>query len=179
MGTLYFVRHGESIWNVDKRVCGSIDVPLTQRGRDMARETGDEIKRRGLKIDRIISSPLKRAFETATIISSVIGVKVEEDPRISEQAFGKWEGKILIGDMGFVEAKKSFAISYEGGESMLKTAHRVYSLLDQIKEDRDNNYLIVAHNGIARFVQSYFFDMTNDEFAAHQVPNCSITEYEI
>ena len=104
---------------------------------------------------------------------------VEVDPRITEQAFGKWEGKILIGDMGFVEAKKSFAISYEGGESMLKTAHRVYSLLDQIKEDRDNKYLIVAHNGIARFVQSYFFDMTNDEFAAHQVPNCSVTEYEI
>ena len=43
MGRLYFVRHGESEWNVLGRICGSTDIPLTDRGREMARETGRKI----------------------------------------------------------------------------------------------------------------------------------------
>ena len=62
---------------------------------------------------------------------------------------------------------------------MLKTAQRVYNLLDEIKEDKDNTYLLVAHNGIYRMVQSYFTDMTNEEFASQKMPNCSVKVYEI
>lgn len=179
MGIIYFVRHGESLWNVEKRICGSIDIPLTDRGRAMAKETGEIIKKQGLVIHRVLSSPLSRARETAEIISSIIGIRVEVEPRLTEQNFGEWEGRKDFNKDEFVNAKKSFALSYNGGESMMKTAQRVYNLLDEIKEDASRNYLLVAHNGISRFIQSYFFDMTNDEFASFCVPNCSITEYII
>ena len=48
----------------------------------------------------------------------------------------------------------------------------------RLKADSDKTYILVAHNGIARIVCSYFKDMTNDEFAAYGVANCSITEFE-
>ena len=162
MGRLYFVRHGESEWNVLGRICGSTDIPLTDRGREMARETGRKIVEEGLKIDKIISSPLSRSYETASIIASFLGLEVKKDDRRKEQNFGVWEGKSPIANPEFQAAKRVFCSSYGGGESMLKTAQRVYNLLDEIKEDKDNTYLLVSHNGIYRMVQSYFTDMTNE-----------------
>ncbi len=59
---------------------------------------------------------------------------------------------------------------------MLKVAHRIYGLLDEPAKD-DKTYLPVPHNGIARMINSYFFDMTNKEFAQHGIDNCEISEY--
>ena len=73
----------------------------------------------------------------------------------------------------------SFACSYETGESMLRLAQRIYNLLDEIKSQSDKKtYILVAHNGIARVVQSYFHDMTNEEFAAYGIKNCEIKRYD-
>ena len=82
MGKLYFVRHGESEWNTVGRICGATDIPLTDRGREMAKETAARIIEEGIKIDKIISSPLSRAYETAKIIGEVLGVDVKKDDRI-------------------------------------------------------------------------------------------------
>ena len=61
---------------------------------------------------------------------------------------------------------------------MLQMAQRIYNLLDDIKNDpEDKTYLLVAHNGIARIVQSYFCDMTNEEFAAFGIDNCAVLEF--
>ena len=69
--------------------------------------------------------------------------------------------------------------SYETGESMLRLAQRIYNLLDEIKSQSDKKtYILVAHNGIARVVQSYFHDMTNEEFAAYGIKNCEIKRYD-
>ena len=70
-----------------------------------------------------------------------------------------------------------FADRYGGGESMLQLAQRIYNLLDELKADTDKTYLLVAHNGIARVVQSYFYDMTNEEYAAAGIRNCELVEY--
>ncbi len=71
---------------------------------------------------------------------------------------------------GFQKAKEFFACSHEGGESTLRLAQRIYNLLDEIKQSPiRRTYILVAHNGIARVVQSYFTDMTNEEYAAFGV----------
>ena len=59
---------------------------------------------------------------------------------------------------------------------MLKLAQRIYNLLDEIKDD-DKVYMLVAHNGIARVVKSYFTDMTNEEYGAFGVQNSTLTEF--
>ena len=67
----------------------------------------------------------------------------------------------------------------KAGESMLRLAQRIYNLLDEIKDKSDEKtYILVAHNGIARVVQSYFHDMTNEEFAAYGIQNCEIKRYD-
>ena len=95
-----------------------------------------------------------------------------------EQNFGKWESTPRDG-ADFKKEKQSFACRYEGGESMLQLAQRIYNLLDDIKaESGQKTYILVAHNGIARMIQSYFTDMTNEEYAAYGVKNCQVVRYD-
>lgn len=60
---------------------------------------------------------------------------------------------------------------------MMKAGQRVYNLLDDLKKEPDKTYLLVAHNGIARIVESYFQDMSNQEFAAFGIQNAEVKEY--
>lgn len=98
------------------------------------------------------------------------------ESRLKEQNFGKYEGTARNG-IEFQKDKQNFINHFEGGESMLKLAQRVYNLLDEIKQD-DKTYLLVAHNGISRVIKSYFEDMTNEEYAAYGIKNCEIIEFE-
>ena len=109
MHKLYFVRHGQSQWNVENKICGATDIPLTDEGRAQARMTAENIIAQKIKADRILYSPLSRAKETALIISEMTGLPAEEEPRLFEQNFGKYEGTARNGEE-FKEAKKQFFI---------------------------------------------------------------------
>ena len=178
MGYFYFVRHGESLWNVENKICGATDIALTERGHMQAIETGRRFLEQHIKADEILYSPLKRAAETARHISEVTGIPARVEPRLTEQNFGKWEGTPRDGE-AFKKAKEAFASRYENGESMLQLAQRIYNLLDDIKAESDTKtYILVAHNGLSRMIQSYFTDMTNAEFAEFGVKNCEIKRYD-
>ena len=178
MKSIYFVRHGQTIWNVENKICGATDIALTEYGHHQAIETGRKILEEGIRADEILYSPLMRAADTARHISEITGIPARVEPRLTEQNFGKWEGTPRDG-ADFKEAKAKFACSYEGGESMLRLAQRIYNLLDDIqKESEDKTYILVAHNGIARVVQSYFHDMTNEEYAAWGIKNCAVMRYD-
>ena len=178
MGHFYFVRHGQTVWNVENKICGATDSPLTEHGRAQAWETGQAILDQKLQADEILYSPLSRAADTAKIISKMTGIPCRMEPRLMEQNFGKWESTPRNGE-DFKKAKQSFACRYEGGESMLQLAQRIYNLLDDIKaESGQKTYILVAHNGIARMIQSYFTDMTNEEYAAYGVKNCQVVRYD-
>ena len=153
MGHFYFVRHGQTIWNVENKICGATDIALTEFGHQQAIETGRKILAEGIKADEILYSPLIRAADTARHISEITGILARVEPRLTEQRFGKWEATARNGE-AFKKAKECFACSHEGGEST------------------------VAHNGIARVVQSYFYDMTNEEYAAFGVKNCAVVRYD-
>ena len=155
MHKLYFTRHGETVWNVENKICGMTDSPLTERGRAQARALGQKVKAGGYAIDEILYSPLSRAADTAKAIVDATGIPARCEPRLREQCFGR----------------------YDGGESMLQLAQRIYNLLDELRDQPDKTYLLVAHNGIARVVESYFHDMTNEEYALAGIRNCELVEY--
>ena len=178
MGQVYFTRHGQTFWNVENKICGATDIGLTELGHKQAEELGQKILKEGIKIDEILYSPLSRAADTAKHIGKVTGIPMREEIRLKEQNFGKWESTPRNG-VDFKLAKQSFVCSYEGGESMLRLAQRIYNLLDDIKAESDKKtYILVAHNGIARVIQSYFTDMTNEEFAGYGVKNCEVVRYD-
>ena len=121
MGHFYFVRHGQTVWNVENKICGCTDSPLTEYGRDQARETGRKILAEGIQADEILCSPLSRAKDTAQLISQMTGIPCRVEPRLIEQNFGKWESTPRDGE-DFKKAKEFFACSHEGGESTLRLA---------------------------------------------------------
>ena len=176
MSYVYFVRHGQTIWNVENKICGATDIALTDLGHQQAIDTGKKILEQGIKADEILYSPLVRAKDTAIHISEITGIPAREEIRLKEQNFGKYESTPRHG-AEFEEAKKQFACRYEGGESMLHLAQRIYNLLDEIKAS-DKIYILVAHNGISRVIQSYFYEMTNEEYATFGVKNCAVIRYE-
>ena len=176
MKELYFVRHGESLWNAEDKICGATDVPLTEKGHEQAVETGRVILASGIHADMILYSPLKRAADTARHIADITGIQAEMEPRLIEQNFGIWEGTSPRKSEAFQRAKQNFVCSYGSGESMFRVAQRIYDLLDDLKADK-NTYILVAHNGVARFIKSYFQDMNNAEFAAFGVKNCEVCSF--
>ena len=175
MGHLYFARHGQTVWNVENKICGATDIELTELGHQQAEELGQAILEQGIQIDEILYSPLIRAKGTARHVSEVTGIPMREEMRLKEQNFGKYESTPRDG-AEFREAKKQFVNCYEGGESMLHLAQRIYNLLDEVAVS-DKTYILVAHNGIARVVQSYFYEMTNEEYALAGIRNCELVEY--
>ena len=177
MAHLYFTRHGQTFWNVENKICGATDIGLTELGHSQAKELGEKILQQGIHIDEILYSPLSRAADTAKHISQITGIPMREEKRLTEQNFGKYESTARNGEE-FKVAKTNFICSFDGGETMLHLAQRIYNLLDEIKQQPDKVYLLVAHNGISRVVNSYFYDMTNEGFAAFGIKNCDIRKYE-
>lgn len=174
---LYVTRHGQTQYNIENRVCGISDVELTDTGRKQAAAVAKKLK--GKQIDVIIVSPLKRAQETAAIINQVVGTQVIVDPRLQEINFGKYEG-VKNKNRGFKKTKKNHGFHYPGGESYFQVIHRVYQLLDEIKQTYPHqNVLLVCHGGIVRTIYTYFHDISNHDLYHYLPENCCLDYYQL
>ena len=91
MGHFYFARHGQTVWNVENKICGATDIGLTENARQQARELGQKILDEQIHIDEILYSPLSRAADTARYVSEITGIPARVEPRLMEQNFGKYE----------------------------------------------------------------------------------------
>lgn len=172
---LYAARHGQTQWNAENKVCGRTDLPLTPLGQQQAQALCEKVGT--LDIDLIIVSPLLRARQTAAPSAECWGIPVMVDQRLIEQDYGIYEGVSRL-DPGFLANKRHFAYRYPGGESMMDVAHRVYSLLEEIREKYpEKNVLLVCHGGICRVIRTYFEDMTNEEYFHYSEENAAIRKY--
>ena len=174
---LYVARHGETQWNAENKICGRTDLPLTPKGMEQAQLLAQ--KTAGLKIDRILSSPMIRAIQTAEPTARIQGLPIQTDERLIEQDYGIYEGKDRQ-DPGFLANKRQFAYKYPGGESMMQLAYRVYGLLEELKNAKsEETVLLVCHGGICRVIRTYFEDMTNEEYFLYSEENAAIRCYEL
>lgn len=173
---LYVARHGQTQWNVDKRICGRTDLPLTEVGLFQAEQLADHAAQ--CSIDVIIASPMLRAQQTAQAVSRRIGIEILTDNRLIEQDYGSYEGLNRL-TQAFVDNKRQFAMRCPGGESTMQLAYRVYSLIEEIRQKyKEKNVLLVCHGGICRVIRSYFEDMTNEEYANYSEDNAVLRAYE-
>lgn len=90
MTELWLVRHGQTDWNTEFRIQGSIDKPLNARGIEQANELAQKLKE--VHFDAIYSSPAKRAYQTASAIAKQLGLPIRTDDRLKEISLGLWEG---------------------------------------------------------------------------------------
>lgn len=176
---IYATRHGQTEWNSLDRICGITDIDLTETGIKQAEELAEKAAEKG-DIDLIICSPLKRARETARIVADRINKKIIVEEQLTEWNYGSYEGKHRSAE-GFAGAKTAFGVKMpDGGESLFQLAHRVYTVIDNVREKyAGKNVLLVCHGGVCRVIETYFNDMTTEEFSNFFMGNCELREYEI
>jgi broad specificity phosphatase PhoE len=148
--TFVFVRHGESVGNVESRWQGQSDYVLTDKGRAQARALAQRWKSEGVKFNSIISSPLVRAKETAEIVAAALDSKVELDPILMERHIGEMEG--LTAEEVRKKPHPPFVTPYDpiGGEGegdwalFLRAGQALHALVRR----SPGSYLIVSHGGL-------------------------------
>ena len=164
---LLFVRHGESEANVNGMTAGALDdSPLTEKGRDDARLTAEHLSQmmqdEALQINRIISSPLVRALETAQIITHLAldDAKITTDNRWIERDVGAATGIPLAKYFELEKAGHKFL----DAESPAEMAQRIRSALDEIRQ-MPGTTLVVSHNGVYRILKCILDDLPPEHFA--------------
>lgn len=145
------IRHAESQANFEKRLQGQVDYDLTSKGREQAHRIAKFLKSQNYKIDGIISSPLKRAKHTATIISNVFATHLELDPIWMEQDFGTLAGRSYE-EIANLTSSGDWYEPYhaigETGESRWELYLRAAEGLRSLLLKPPGTYIIVAHGGI-------------------------------
>lgn len=141
--TVALVRHGRTAWNHERRLQGRTDIPLDDHGREQADVAG-RLLARG-RWDRIVSSPLRRAAETAWIIQARIGAPgLEIDDAFVERDFGDAEG-LQVGDA----SERWVSGDYPGAESWEDLQRRAHVALDSVFA-REGLTVVVAHGTFIR-----------------------------
>jgi len=157
---IYFLRHGQTDWNVAYRLQGQQDIPINATGREQAKRNGQKLA--GLLDDpsrfRYIASPLGRTRETMNIVRQELGLPAhgyETDDRLREIAFGLWETHTFdelrktVPDMVDARHADKWNFTPPQGESYARLLARIESWLPYIKEDS----VVVCHGGVLRILE--------------------------
>jgi broad specificity phosphatase PhoE len=145
-----FLRHGESVGNAEGRLQGQSDFPLSKLGKAQARALARRWQAENVTFDRVITSTLTRAVQTAEIISSMLSVDMEADPLWVERNNGKISGlrqaevKTLYPNDDSWGLYDNFAEDGEGDWELYLRAGRA---LHKLMRRPAGNYLVVSHGG--------------------------------
>lgn len=190
MPNLVLLRHGESQWNLENRFTGWVDVPLSPRGEEEARQAGEKLK--SYKFDKAYTSVLKRANDTLYIVLKIIGqenIPIEYDKALNERHYGALQGlnKADIGRQYGEEQLKIWRRSYdvpppkdktplnpEGiSESLKDTAARTLpyfesKILPDIRAGK--NVLVAAHGNSLRSIVMKLDNLSKEEVLELNIP---------
>jgi len=163
----YFVRHGETAWNAERRLQGQLDIPLNDLGRRQSAQCGSTLRRLVAARHKtpedftFVSSPLSRARETMEILRGELGLPPQgyaTDPRLAELSFGRWEGltykevRALDRSVLAVRERDKWNFTAPEGESYAQLLVRVRDWHARLAGDA----IVAAHGGVARVLMVLF-----------------------
>ena len=178
---LYLVRHGQTDWNVQKRAQGHTDRPLDSIGLEQARLVGKAFL--DLPVQRILTSDLLRASQTAEEISRRTKVPLEVNTSLRERGFGEWEGQnfaeiaIRFGFEADFRGVTRNEVTPPGGESFVEVWSRLESVVADVRK-RNEDTAIVAHGGTCSLLMAMFLNGDVHLSNAFRFSNASISELE-
>jgi broad specificity phosphatase PhoE len=155
---IYFIRHGETDWNLEGRLQGQKDIPLNDVGRVQAEEAARKLEALAPHFEDLayVASPMTRTRETMEILRTTLGLHPEVyrlDDRLVELTFGVWEGmtwkEVRKAEPALAALREQDKWHYAppgGGESYAMLVDRIRPILDDLTRDT----VIVAHGGVAR-----------------------------
>ena len=180
----FFLRHGQINSNLNKVYSGRSDEPLNTRGIEQAYQAAELIKSKS--IDRVVSSPLARAGQTATIVAAANGLKVSFDQAFNEMVFGPWEG------LSEAQVKQRYPLEWtlwnsqphrlqlHGRETLQQLQTRVIAGMRHIEaEGKGKNILVVSHVAVIRVVALYAQGRPLSEYKTIDVDNCQLLSVKI
>jgi alpha-ribazole phosphatase len=178
---LYLLRHGETDWNQKSIFQGQTDIDLNKNGQNDARKAVEIFQ--NMKLDQIYSSDLKRAKNTALMISQDKNLKIKENKQLREISFGDWEG------LKFTEIKEQFPkmivdwqqdplhYSPPAGEKLIDFKKRIVNFFTKvIKQNQGDKILVVTHGGVIKVYLTAILSINPKNFWQFQIDNCSLTE---
>jgi 2,3-bisphosphoglycerate-dependent phosphoglycerate mutase len=180
MSTLILVRHGQSIYNLENRFTGSLDIGLTQFGEQEAKLAGQKLM--NFKFDFAYTSTLKRAKESLRIILDEIHqnhIKIIENNALNERSYGNLQGlnkDETIAKYGANQVeiwRRSFAIRPPNGESLEDTFNRTIPFYKQEIEPKlklNTTILVVAHGNSLRALVMYLENISQEEISNLNIP---------
>ncbi len=180
--TIYLTRHGQTQWNLEKRLQGRENSPLTKEGVSRAEELAKRIE--GLEIDAIYTSPIERAKKTAEIIRGKQQMPLIEVDGLMEMSFGAYEGELIEtlkstdSNWNIEEIMKgNTEMCAPGGEDLTSLRARVGTAMQTIiQENRGKKVLIVAHGMTLKALMYYFKDNETSGMVMGQV---TLTKIEV
>ncbi len=192
---IYLLRHGETVWNVEGRLQGQKDSPLTLRGIAQARAVAGllrDLLGDDPKFD-IVASPLARTWQTAVIVCQTLGLDcnaIRFEPRLAEHHFGLWEGLTWqeigarFADLRAQRQADTWSFQVPGGESYALVALRVREWLDE--QPSDARLVVVGHGlagrvlrGLyARLPRAEIMEMLEPQGCLHRLAENTIATFE-
>jgi probable phosphoglycerate mutase len=176
---IYLVRHGETIWNKEKKMAYNKDLVLTDLGIEQAKELALEVNK--IDYDFIMTSPFIRTLQTTEIINTK-NKKVIIEERLAERNVGILDGKDLIKEIDFYEVGNYYKnLSYEGAEDMQTFCKRIWSFLDEIKTKyQDKKIIFVTHGYVCIAIKAYLYGIPSDgNLKKYGTKNCFIEELDL
>jgi probable phosphoglycerate mutase len=178
--TLLAIRHGETVWNAEKRYQGYKDSPLTETGRRQATALGRRLK--GIRFDNLISSDRGRAQETASIVADFTGHPVEIDSRLRERNYGVLEGLTLneiktrhADVLNQLDNNNPDYIIPEG-ENHWQHYRRLVGFMEEVLTNRRGAIIaVVAHGGVLDSIFRYVAGLPLDQPRCFITTNASLT----
>lgn len=189
MARLILLRHGESQWNLENRFTGWVDVPLSPRGTQEAKDAG--VKLKGFTFDRAFTSVLSRANETLRLVLETVGqtgIPIEKDKALNERMYGdlqglnKTETAQKYGEAQVKIWRRSYDVRPPGGESLKDTAERVLPYYEaKIKPYlfKGETILIAAHGNSLRALVMQLEQLTKEQVLELNIPTGAPLLYEL
>ena len=147
------IRHGETSWNVDTRIQGQLDIPLSANGRWQAERLAEALRNEPIKA--IYASDLTRAWQTAEYVSRATGVGLTKEIGLRERGFGDFEGKTfaeieaLLPEQSLRWRKRDPEFSPAGGESLVALRARVVEAACRLAAQHPGEQIaLVGHGGV-------------------------------
>jgi 2,3-bisphosphoglycerate-dependent phosphoglycerate mutase len=189
MARLVLLRHGESQWNLENRFTGWVDVPLSSRGIQEAKNAGEKL--RPYRFDRAFTSVLQRANETLRLALEVIGqtaIPTERDKALNERMYGELQGlnkaetAKKYGDDQVKIWRRSYDVRPPGGESLKDTAERVLPYYEKAIKPHvrsGETILIAAHGNSLRALVMELEQLTKEQVLELNIPTGAPLLYEL
>jgi len=189
MARLILLRHGESQWNLENRFTGWVDVPLSPRGIQEAKDAGEKL--RSFTFDRAFTSVLARANETLRLVLDIIGqtaIPIEKDKALNERMYGELQGlnkDETVKKYGEAQVKiwrRSYDVRPPGGESLKDTAERVLPYYERTIKPyvlKGDTILVAAHGNSLRALIMELEQLSREQVLELNIPTGAPLLYEL